>query len=272
LGWHVKRFNQYLKPELETRIKEHEAFLKTCLAGDFDLAAKLLQEARIEINAPLVTRGDGVLVPSLIDACTKGNQALVKWLLDAGANPNVHMSADSDKWSSPPLFKAIFNKNFNPAIVEMLLKVGADINAKNNYGQHWIMTYPLQLASEPYLRRLVECGLDINFSLVDLRYFTDDFAQMQTALTYYGYDVNWEDAYSSLDADREAALEHLQKIRKLRDEAFAEMVKEDLLKEESLKKMSADVIGLIASYVPTLSTLKPAQRIELAKRCYAKTR
>lgn len=96
-------------------------------------------------------------------AADQGNVALVKVLLDAKANPNVHHQ-NSHPASKTALHSAISGRNENSVIARMLIKGGADVNA---VGRDWDRpTTMLNLAAhygDPDLvQMLLDAGARVN--------------------------------------------------------------------------------------------------------------
>jgi len=75
----------------------------------------------------------------LLSASIKGNTKIADLLLKAGADVNAK---DNDGWTT--LMWALFNENMD--MMELLLKAGADVNAKSNEGNRilWFAMSPDQ--------------------------------------------------------------------------------------------------------------------------------
>lgn len=84
----------------------------------------------------------------IIRAAKSGNAASVKQLLDQ--HPNLIAACDTD--GSTPLHCATWKGHLN--VVELLLRCGADVNARNN-NDHWGTT-PLHAAAHANQRAIAE--------------------------------------------------------------------------------------------------------------------
>ena len=109
------------------------ALVDCCRYGNIH-AAKRMLEWGVSPNGSTPHGG-----PSALSyACLSGNLELVKLLLQYGADP-VHL----ERFGREPLDFAMQAKPFNPAVAELLLKNGADIN-----GCKYADQTPLQFAKE----------------------------------------------------------------------------------------------------------------------------
>jgi ankyrin repeat protein len=117
--------------------------------GDKETVRTLLRQAA-DVNA---AQGDGMT--ALHWAAMKNDVELARTLLYAGANPR----ATTRIGSYTPLVLAA--KNGNAAVMDPLIKAGADVNAKTSNG-----TTPLMLAAASgdvaAVSRLIEAGADVN--------------------------------------------------------------------------------------------------------------
>lgn len=93
-------------------------------ARDFDVKVKSPERSW---KQEYLAQGEP-LAPQLLDAAKRGNESVVRELLDLGVNPNYQ---DKDKYTA--LFWAALGKY--PEIVRELLKAGANVNIKNTWGQ-----------------------------------------------------------------------------------------------------------------------------------------
>lgn len=82
------------------------------------------------------------------------NEALVKKLLAAGADPNK-----ANRYGATPLSEAAVTGNL--AIIRALLKAGADVNAANSQGQTALMVVA-RSANVEAARELIKHGADVN--------------------------------------------------------------------------------------------------------------
>lgn len=89
---------------------------------------------------------------ALVDAVGHSNERAVAGLLSQGASPNA-----KNDYGWPVLLLA--TENQQPAIVELLLDRGADINATNQHGDTALMRAS---GTVPVLRPLLDHGADIN--------------------------------------------------------------------------------------------------------------
>jgi ankyrin repeat protein len=93
-------------------------------------------------------------VPPLAQACTNGNAAMVKLLLEAGADANTTM-----KGGETALLLA--TRSGNAEAVKALLAVGANPNARERLGQTALMWAAAE-GHTAVLRALIEAGADLN--------------------------------------------------------------------------------------------------------------
>lgn len=152
-------------PKSELNLDAHIDFNNACLEGDLETAEKIIHETTIDINAPLVRIEDKIFVPLLSYACIEGHLKLVEWLLKNGAEVNTLTTL-------PPILCAIaFPDPQQKAILELLLKAGADVNAKDAKGKSWIprrgpfdFVKAVKMSSDPVgaIKTLVECGHDFD--------------------------------------------------------------------------------------------------------------
>ncbi len=143
--------NNQITPVL-TNIFEVIEYYKQDVTLDISKAA--LEKFRNDINAI----GENGISPLVVAVQTK-NQALVTWLLENGANVNAISSKSLER--STALHTAVYNTwDDNIEIISILLKYGADINAKDKNG-----TTPLCLATNVVVANLlIKYGADINFT------------------------------------------------------------------------------------------------------------
>ena len=118
---------------------------------DFD-TAKVLVLSKANVKA---ANRYGVTPLSL--ACRNGREAIVKLLLDAGADPNARLRGDET-----PLMTAARTGTIGP--VRALLARGADVNAKERRGQTALMWAAAEGHAE-VVRALVAAGADFRTPL-----------------------------------------------------------------------------------------------------------
>lgn len=95
------------------------ALAEACRHGNLKAAERML-EWGISPNA----RGDCGLASALSEACSSGNMALVQMLLKHGADP----LDEAGRNKNTPICYALMSNPFNPAIAELMLQLGNDIN------------------------------------------------------------------------------------------------------------------------------------------------
>jgi ankyrin repeat protein len=101
-------------------------FIKAAKSGN---AGRLLD--LLENDPNLLDARDKDGSTALHCAIWKGHQAVVKLLLDAGANVNAHNN--NDHWGTTPLHAAAHANQ--AAIAQMLIESGADVNARDKEGR-----------------------------------------------------------------------------------------------------------------------------------------
>ena len=109
--------------------------------------ARALLESGVAVNANLDLDG------ALLDACDAGSPAVVKLLIEAGADDNLR-----DETQVTALESAAY-KGFT-VIVAMLLKAGADVNL--GYPLHSAMHADVHEANEAIVTLLLQAGADID--------------------------------------------------------------------------------------------------------------
>jgi len=113
---------------------------------------KLLIEHRVDVNGKV--KGD---ISPLYVASQNGHADVVGLLLENKANPN---STRTKKHGKTALITSIEESHTN--IATLLIKAGANVNEKDNYGQsplHWATSY-----SPDLLSLLIEKGANINLA------------------------------------------------------------------------------------------------------------
>lgn len=118
--------------------------------------ARALLESGVAVNANLDLDG------ALLDACDAGSPAVVKLLIEAGADVNVVRQCEvvgyQYKYEETALRIAAY-KGFT-VIVAMLLKVGADVN--RGHPLHQAMHASCDEANEAVVTLLLQAGADID--------------------------------------------------------------------------------------------------------------
>jgi ankyrin repeat protein len=95
---------------------------------------------------------------ALHKACWRGYTSIVEILLKAGADPNI---AEDDSQKLTPLMQALALPPFKAEICQMLIKAGADINARNYENLTVLMMAVIDEDVEA-VKLLIEAGVDIN--------------------------------------------------------------------------------------------------------------
>ena len=118
------------------------------LPRSFECSAEILQCHRLLLeNGASVDVRDSINDTALHDACLFGNSALVKLLIEAGAD--VHARGCQQ---NTPLHQV----KRHGSIARLLLRAGAEVNARNEYGltplEH-ALEYPMTLRVFPILLR-----------------------------------------------------------------------------------------------------------------------
>ena len=104
----------------------NKEMIKAAKKGDVEKAKLLLSG-----DAGLIAARDGDGSTALHCATWKGHQAMVAFLLSAGADVNSHNR--NDHWGTTPLHAAAHANQ--AAIAEMLIEHGADVNARDMNGK-----------------------------------------------------------------------------------------------------------------------------------------
>jgi len=100
----------------------HKQMLKAAKSGDADAVRQLLK-----LDPSLISAKDGDGSTPLHCACWKGNDAVVKVLLESGADVNAENN--NEHWGTTPLHAAAHANQ--KKIAEMLIARGANLCAKN---------------------------------------------------------------------------------------------------------------------------------------------
>ena len=135
-------------------------FIKLCRKGSVSEV-----QAAIANGADVNTRDDKDC-PPLMAACAHNNTAVVRLLLDSGANPNIKMSED---WTV--LMYAVTENDIDFNIIKMLIDAGIDVNAKNEYNGTALVRAIRWTSRIDIIKLLLESGADIN---IDGAYGWDD--------------------------------------------------------------------------------------------------
>jgi hypothetical protein len=113
------------------------------LGGRTDLVQQLLNEG---LDPNTIVRN----VPILLIAATYDKTNIVKLLLDRGADPNIRKRGET----------ALFLST-NSDIVDSLIRHGADVDIKNDYGET-PLSYFAKSGDIPRIKLLVSKGADVN--------------------------------------------------------------------------------------------------------------
>jgi len=100
--------------------------IKAAKAGDLEKV-----KALVGADSSLIHARDSDDSTALHCAAWKGHQAVVAYLLSAGADVNAHNN--NEHWGTTPLHAAAHANQ--ASIAQMLIDRGADVNAKDTSGQ-----------------------------------------------------------------------------------------------------------------------------------------
>jgi ankyrin repeat protein len=151
-------------------IKTNPIDLNTAVVlGDLDLIRNVLNSKAGSINGspqPAKLLKDAIwqqIAPPIIGKVKpekRPTQEIIKILLRAGADPNACYGTHL-----PPLFDAVSASNFDPAIIELLIRSGADITYQSSigeslwdYAQTAAQPQTLELLRNAYRQRGIELG------------------------------------------------------------------------------------------------------------------
>ncbi|MCC7401280.1 MAG: ankyrin repeat domain-containing protein [Chitinophagaceae bacterium] len=142
--------------EILKKNKQQLDIFEAASIGDTETISQLLDKAPTLLNS---FSPDGFTVLGL--ASFFGHLSLVKLLLNKGANPNI---ASNNQFKVAPIHSACATSNLN--IAELLIKHGADINAKQMKG-----VTPLHSTAHngqtKLSKLLIDNGADINAKMDD---------------------------------------------------------------------------------------------------------
>ncbi|OQY96546.1 MAG: hypothetical protein B6D37_01575 [Sphingobacteriales bacterium UTBCD1] len=142
--------------EILKKNKQQLDIFEAASIGDTETISQLLDKAPTLLNS---FSPDGFTVLGL--ASFFGHLSLVKLLLNKGANPNI---ASNNQFKVAPIHSACATTNLN--IAELLIKHGADINAKQMKG-----VTPLHSTAHngqtKLSKLLIDNGADINAKMDD---------------------------------------------------------------------------------------------------------
>ena len=175
-------------PDLRVSETDYRTPLQLLPRGSFETRnAEILQCHRLLLeNGASVDVRDSINDTALHDACLFGNSALVKLLIEAGAD--VHARGCQQ---NTPLHQV----KRHGSIARLLLRAGAEVNARNEYGltplEH-ALEYPMTLrvfpillragsdlpaeTDDPYIQRVIDAGGWANYE----RHHLDKLTAMLT--------------------------------------------------------------------------------------------
>ena len=133
-------------PPDPTLVKANEALLRACVDGD-------LARARAAVGAGAKLVGAGARVP-LVEAARRGNTAIVRWLLEKGADV-----AWAESSGETALFAAA--KNGHAAVIEACAEAGDDVNRASSDGATPLM-HAVEAGSIAAVRALLSRGANVH--------------------------------------------------------------------------------------------------------------
>ena len=129
------------------------------------MAAKALLDGDANPNVKSADKENGWT--ALTIASAYGHYATVQTLLNGGADVNLARKGDD----MTPLILAVSHSHFPPVvhpgarhkeIVQALLEAGADVNAKDTYGETALLEAVVSWRSHDFVKALLEAGADVN--------------------------------------------------------------------------------------------------------------
>ena len=150
------RYQAELKYKLIEKKKNEKKFYLASKEGNAEELRRLIYDHLVDVNFNFNIRrtsapGQSLDTTALIEAVSKGQNQVVRILLDAGADIER-----ADGWSYVPLHWAAMNNHYET--VKLLLDEGADVDKEDQWGR----TSLLRAASEDVAKLLMRHGADPN--------------------------------------------------------------------------------------------------------------
>ncbi len=137
--------------------------------------AKLLIEAKADVNARISSTGDTILTLA-IRQNYQNVAAFVKLLIAAKANVNANL-----QWKITPLMEAI--QKDNAEVVKLLIDAKADVNAMDDFGNTPLL-YAIGKENAEMVKLLIDAGADVN-----VKYKNGGFTVLQVAQDHRYFEI-----------------------------------------------------------------------------------
>lgn len=128
------------------------ALMLACVNEQADIAALLLQQPDIDVNARNQWKSTALILTAF-----KGHIEIVRLLLEA---PHIEVNAAAEYYGRTALIEAA--KNGQVDIVDLLLEKGADVNAVDKSGKNTALIEAIKNGQETVAKRLIDHP-DIDF-------------------------------------------------------------------------------------------------------------